>query len=92
MDMHAGKDPGDMMDVQRVVAETQFLGSPIRDFLGQVHKSGRLQEGFTVGLVARDADILAKFVTFSADRSHISIFCAAKLTLFAENVKFFGRI
>ena len=42
MEMHPGKHPGDVMDVQVVIAETQLLGRPIGDFLRHVHEGRRL--------------------------------------------------
>ena len=70
MEMHPGQHPGHVVDMQVVIAESQFLGGPIGDFLGHVHEGGRFQVERCVRVVARDADILAEFVTFSSDFAH----------------------
>ena len=59
-----------MVDMQGIVAETQFLGGPIGNFLGHVHERSRLQDHIGVRLVAGDANVLAKLVAFSLNRTH----------------------
>ena len=94
MEMHPGKDPGRMVDMQVVITETQFLGSPIGDFLGHVHERGGFQIKGSIRFVTGDADILTELVTFSSDYVHTAnlAFASAKLALITENFKFLGRI
>ena len=70
MEMHPGQDPGRMVHVQVVVAETQQMGGPLGDLLRHVHERSRLQVKGRIRLVARDAHILAELVPLSSDLVH----------------------
>ena len=73
VDVHAAEHPGRMVDMEGIVAESQLLGGPIGNFLGQVHKCGGPELQLAVRLVARDGNILSEFVSFSTNRLHFTL-------------------
>ena len=70
MEMHPGQDPGTMVDMQVIITESQTLGGPIGDFLGQVHERRRFQEKRGIGVIAGDTDVLKELVTFFFNVAH----------------------
>ena len=66
----AAEHPGGVVYMQGVVAETQLLRGPVSDFLGQVHEGGGGKDRPGVGLVARDAKVLAELISFLTDGRH----------------------
>ena len=59
-----------MVDMQGIVAETQLLGGPVGNLLGHVHERSWLQDHIGICLVTGDANVLAKLVAFSLNRTH----------------------